>query len=189
MPKNIYSGVDSDAVSFIKRKAKKLTRLPFFTPNDYEDLSQELMLAYLHAWPKFDPAKGNQQSFVKTVVNNCARNLVLAAERQKHWMGQKELSLSSLISEEGNLERVDSISNEQHLFADPLSSQSHDAIDQQIDIHKWLATLPNDLLETYELLKDYSITEASLKTGVPRTTLSSRLKRLRKHLVEEFLKK
>lgn len=47
MAKNRYSGVDTYAAFFIAYKAKILTRMPIFTPDDYDDLQQELMLAYL----------------------------------------------------------------------------------------------------------------------------------------------
>lgn len=46
MSKNTYSGVDSYAAFFIAYKAKTLTRMPIFTSDDYDDLQQELMLAY-----------------------------------------------------------------------------------------------------------------------------------------------
>ncbi len=51
-----------------------------------------------------------------------------------------------------------------------------------MDMSKVLAKMPEDIRATYELLKDQSITEASKSTGIPRTTLSSRAKRLRKYL-------
>ncbi len=51
-----------------------------------------------------------------------------------------------------------------------------------MDMSKVLADMPEDLRSTYELLKDQSITEASKSTGIARTTLSSRAKRLREYL-------
>ena len=63
MSNNRYGGVDSYAVFFIAYKAKKLTRSPFFTNDDFEDIQQELMIAYLHAWPSFNASKGDPRSF------------------------------------------------------------------------------------------------------------------------------
>lgn len=62
MSKNSYSGVDSYAAFFVAYKAKTLTRMPMFSADDFEDLQQELMIAYLHAWPSFDPSKGDRRS-------------------------------------------------------------------------------------------------------------------------------
>ena len=84
----MYDGVDSDAVSFINRKAKDLTHSSFFTSADFKDLSQELTLAFLHAWPNFDPIKGDKFSFIKTVVNNCARNLQIIAKAKNAGWGK-----------------------------------------------------------------------------------------------------
>jgi hypothetical protein len=58
MSENPYGGVDSYAVSYTSYKARVLLRTPHFNKDDLEDIKQELMLAYLLAWPGFDPAKG-----------------------------------------------------------------------------------------------------------------------------------
>ncbi len=57
-----------------------------------------------------------------------------------------------------------------------------------MDIQKLLADMPEDMRMTYELLKDQSITEAAKTTGIARTTLSSKAKRLRQYLQEFRLK-
>ena len=97
-------------------------------------------------------------------------------------MGKKVLSLSSLLSEEGNLEAVNAISNEQHLWQDPFFSDHPLVVEQHLDIEKWLSCMPLHLRETYELLKNQSPSEAALKLRLPRTTLVSRLKKLREYL-------
>jgi len=116
MTKNRYSGVDAYAAFFIGYKAKTLTRMPIFTPDDFEDLQQELMVAYLHAWPSFDPARGDRRSFVKTVVNTRALMLVREAEAQKRWTGAKTLSLSAPVDEDGDIALGDTIGDPMHLI-------------------------------------------------------------------------
>ena len=91
MSKNRYGGVDSYAAFFIAFKVKQLPPMPIFNRNDFEDLEQELMLAFIKAEPSYGPAKGHRKSFIKSVINNLARNLVIATEAQKNWTGQKEL--------------------------------------------------------------------------------------------------
>ena len=44
--------------------------------------------------------------------------------------------------------------------------------------------LPDDLKATFDLLLEYSVTEAAEILGIPRTTMSSRLKKLRKFMEE-----
>ena len=183
MSNNRYGGVDSYAAFFIGYKARTLTKSPFFTADDFEDLQQELMLAYLHAWPSFDETKGDRRSFIKSVINNHAINLIAEAETQKRWTGQKELSLSTIIGdEESSMELLDSIASEQALWGDSFASNSYMMAEYNMDMSKVLADMPEDIRCTYELLKYQSITEASHSTGIPRTTLSSRAKKLREYL-------
>lgn len=185
MSNNRYGGVDSYAAFFIAYKAKVLTRSPFFTHEDFEDLQQELTLAYLHAWPSFDESKGNPKSFIKAVVNNCAGMIIREVESQMRWTGQTELSLSTIIgSDDSAMEMMDIISGEHSIWGDAFASSSHMAVEQNMDIQKMLADMPEDIRMIYELLKDQSITEAANATGIPRTTLSSKAKRLRKYLEE-----
>ena len=189
MSKNRYGGVDSYAAFFIAYKAKTLTRSPFFTADDFEDLQQELMLAYLHAWPKFDKNKGNPKSFIKAVVNNCAGMIIREAESQMRWSGQKEVSLSTIIGgDDSTMEMMDLISGDHSVWGDPFESLSHQTIEMNMDIQRVLAEMPEDIRMTYELLKNQSITEAAQSTGIPRTTLSSKAKRLRQYLEDLALK-
>ena len=146
MPKNMYGGVDLYAVRFIARKARSLTHLPFFTTDDYDDLSQELMMAYLHAVPSFDPTKGDRRSFIKSVVNNRAVVLVREAARQKRWMGQGTVSLSQTLSEEeGTLRLEDTIANEDGLWSNVSCEFEERALHHDLD--RVLATLSPDLVK------------------------------------------
>lgn len=171
MTKNRYSGVDAYAAFFIGYKAKTLTRMPIFTPDDFEDLQQELMVAYLHAWPSFDPARGDRRSFIKTVVNTRALMLVREVEAQKRWTGAKPLSLSAPVDEDGDIALGDTIADPTHLI-----------MEQNADMAKMIAAMPDDLRQTYQLLSEYSVTEAAEMLGIPRTTMSSRLKKLQKFI-------
>lgn len=189
MSKNRYGGVDSYAAFFITYKAKTLTRSPFFTADDFEDLQQELMLAYLHAWPKFDESKGNPKSFIKAVVNNCAGMIIREAESQMRWTGQKDMSLSTIVGgDDSTMEMIELITGDHSIWGDPFDSSSHQAAELNMDIQKLLVGMPEDIRTTYELLKDHSITEAAKLTGIPRTTLSSKAQRLRQYLEKWSLK-
>jgi DNA-directed RNA polymerase specialized sigma24 family protein len=93
------------------------------------------------------------------------------------------LSLSTIIgSDDSTTELGDAISSDQSIWGDAFASNSFEAVEQNMDLRKVLAEMPKDIRATYELLKDQSITEASQASGIPRTTLSSRAKRLRQYL-------
>ena len=55
------------------------------------------MLAFIKAESLYDPSKGHRKAFIKSIINNHARNLVINAEAQKNWTGQKERSLSETL--------------------------------------------------------------------------------------------
>ena len=189
MLKNRYSGVDSYAAFFVTIKAKVLIRTPHYTIDDLEDIKQELLLAYLLAWPSFDPDKGNPKSFVKAVINNRAAEMLREAEAQKRWTGLRTLSLSTPIAEDGDATLGDLVSSEQSLWGDVFGAQSHSAAEQKMDHERMLAELPQDLRQTYRLLMEYSVTEAAELLGIPRTTMSSRLKKLKKFMEDSMDKK
>lgn len=179
-----YSGVDSYAAFFVSYKAKVLIRTPHYTHDDLEDIEQELMLAYLLAWPSFDPDKGNPKSFIKAVVNNRAAEMLREAEAQKRWTGLKTLSLSTPVTDDTDSTIGDQITSDESLWGDVFSAQSQSAAEQSMDTQKLLAQLPDDLRQTYRLLMEYSVTEAAELLGIPRTTMSSRLKKLKKFMEE-----
>ncbi len=184
MSQHRYRGVDSYAASFVSFKAKVLIRTPHYTHDDLEDLEQELMLAYLLAWPSFDPDKGNPKSFIKTVINNRAAEMLREAEAQKRWTGLKTISLSTPISDDTDATISDQIMSDESLWGDVFGMHSHAMAEQSIDTQKLLAELPDDLRQTYRLLMEYSVTEAAGLLGIPRTTMSSRLKKLKKFMEE-----
>lgn len=183
MSNNRYGGVDSYAAFFIAYKARKLTKLPFYSRDDFEDIQQELMLAYLYKWPEFDPEKGDRRSFIKTVVNTAALMLIRDAEREKRWTGVQNFSLSFQIGDEddGNT-LADTITGESSIWGDVFFSQSQIVAEQNMDIDKILSGMPDDLRQTYNLLTEYSVSEAAELLGIPRTTMSSRLKKLKKYI-------
>jgi RNA polymerase sigma factor (sigma-70 family) len=181
MSKNSYSGVDSYAAFFVAYKAKTLTRMPMFSADDFEDLQQELMIAYLHAWPSFDPSKGDRRSFIKAAVNNAARNLVVAAEAQKRWTGITLASLATAISDQDDSSTLaDAISNEDGLWDSVYLGYDQLSVDLRHDLDRAISQLPPDLARICLLLKTRTITEIAADTGIPRTTIQDAVKKLRK---------
>ena len=181
MSKNSYSGVDSYAAFFVAYKAKTLTRMPMFSADDFEDLQQELMIAYLHAWPSFDPSKGDRRSFIKAAVNNAARNLVVAAEAQKRWTGITLVSLATAISDQDDSPTLaDAISNDDGLWDSVYLGYDQLSVDLRYDLDRAISLLPTDLARICHLLKTRTITEIAAETGIPRTTIQDAVKKLRK---------
>lgn len=180
MSEHRYGGMDPYAVGYVAYKARILLRTPHFTKDDLDDIKQELMLACLLAWPEFDPAKGHPRSFIKTVVNNRAAEMLRELEAQKRWSGVRNVSLSSPPPGSDETDWVERLESEAGLWGNVFRSVRHDIVERALDLQKMRLGLPDDLKATFDLLLEYSVTEAAEILGIPRTTMSSRLKKLRK---------
>ena len=168
-----YDGVDTYAVSFIAYRARKLTKLPFFNHTDFEDLQQDLMLAYLTAWPSFDAAKGDPRSFIKATVNNAAINIVKAAESEKRWTGHKERSLFSIISSADDSLTLEDVLASDEVWSNPFSA------DLGMDIDRAIALLKPKQAEICNQLKEKTIAELAKETSISRGSINNALKNLR----------
>ncbi len=183
MPKNQYGGVDPYAAFFVAFKVRQMVRMPIFNQDDFEDLEQELMLAFIKVESSYDPSKGHRKAFIKSIINNHARNLVINAEAQKNWTGQKERSLSeTLLNDVEHIELLDTITEAHLPWSDGYAPLSIEALELVMDEERIIREMPDTLRETYHILKDYSVSEAAKLTGIHRSTLSSRAQNLRKYL-------
>lgn len=189
MSKNRYSGVDSYAAFFIRLKVKQLIRSPFFSYDDYEDIEQELMLAYLLGWPEFDSSKGHKNSYIKTLINNAAGMIIREAESKMRWTGSKEISLFSNVFGEETSILIDLIGNDDVLWCNAFLSQSYQSIEYQVDINKAVSRMPGELRMIYETIKEEgNVSKAAKKLNMPITTLCSKVRKLRDYLDKSGIK-
>lgn len=181
MTKNKYSGVDSYAAFFIAYKVRKLIQLPMFTSDDYEDLEQELMLAYLLAMPKFNPEKGNRKAFIKAAVNNKVAVIIRDAEACKRWAGSANLSLYAPMNDEQD-SLLDVLSTENSLWGETLYASSQKAWEDKVAFLDIIDQMPEDLRELALLLLEHDLKDAIKEIALPPSTVYSRLSRLRKFM-------
>jgi RNA polymerase sigma-70 factor (ECF subfamily) len=173
-PRNRYSGVAPFAIWLIRRKADRLVGRAGFSPSDREDLEQEIALDLLVRLKRFDPARATFRTFVVRVIDHKVADILeerCAAKRDWRRNGD---SLDDLVDEEdgGRVERWQTL----------LGADGHDAedrVDLRLDIEAALRTLPPALQEACEWLRNQSYTEASRATGIPRSTLQDRMKKVR----------
>lgn len=59
---------------------------------------------------------------------------------------------------------------------------SIESLELLLDEERIVQNMPEALRETYDILKDYSVSEATKLMGINRTTLSSRAQKLKKYL-------
>ena len=126
---------------------------------------------------------------IKAIVNNHANNILIEAERQRRWTGEKDISFFIVSSEDSNSTLIEETASDEGFSGDVFSSTSIATLELELDIQTLLEQMPEDLCKVFQLLQNLTITEAAKLEKVPRTTMSSRSKRLKKYLEEYLLKK
>src|SRR5262245_3078529 len=163
------------AQDLIRRKAKQLARRPGFTGQDREDLQQELALRLWVRMPAFDARRGHLHVFVTTVVEREAADLV--RERRAGKRDPRRARPLGTPRDAGDRSQV--------VQPAPASGRrpprdDHDRAQLAYDIALVLAELPPELRDLAERLQWQTVAQAARDTGVPRTTLNDRARRLRR---------
>jgi RNA polymerase sigma factor (sigma-70 family) len=173
----------------IRRKAHQLTRCSGFTPQECEDVEQDLCLLLLRRLPKATLHGPEHRAMVATVIRNYAANLLRdrrAAKRNpKHvsslnttFRGERERSSD----DEAHPTPETAGTLTQDLHDSRLGRTTRSAIEQADlaqDVSERIRYLPVGLRSLARRLKKQSIAEIARATGVPRTTLNGAVRRLR----------
>lgn len=186
-----YELTSGYAGRYIRKKARRISRRPGFSPSDVDDLSQQLTLKLLENLESFDPNKARFSAFVTTVVSRHATNIVRDHKAAKRDAG-KTCSLSALVADcdsgDVTLSQVISGAERDRLLGIE-SISTEEAATLQIDVDEILASLPLELRTLAETLKCMSITEAAHELGVSRGTIYDKRKHLRKAFLEACIRR
>lgn len=170
------------AIRMARHKARQLAARTEFSPADREDLAQELLLHVIRRAPKFDPSKGSVQAFIATLIARRAASLLrreTAAKRDAHQC----CSLNMLVRADDGT-RVELASTITEDAPDPRlfkrSRHPQNRVEMASDVATVLSRLPADMRALCERLKRQSLSAAARALGVPRSTLATRLAKLRK---------
>lgn len=190
MGHNHLRGVDSYAAFFVRQKAKSLIHSGLFNSFEQEDLEQELMLGYLEDCHNFDPTKANHKIFTRMVINHRAGQLIRKVTTDKRKVHLRQISLDQpLSSEDEDLALVDLLADSGEI-AD--GTEFQDIATQsilKIDLERMRATLPEELQVIFDLLGDYTVSEIAQRLDIPRTTITSRIKKIRDILLRASFEK
>lgn len=170
------------AIRLIRHKARQLARNEGFTPQDIEDIRQDLIVDLLERLPKFDATKSAYNTFVDRIVNRKVARLMRDRNCEKRDPRREACSLNEYIDdgEGGTVERSQTIAAEEadrRLGRQARSNQ--ETAELVLDVEAVLKRLPDNLRTPCELLKTGSIADAARAMGVPRTTLNDHVKKLR----------
>lgn len=159
----------------IRRKAAWLAARPGFTRFDQEDIEQELALRLWQGLGNFDPAKGNAEAFITTVLRRAGNSLLRRRCSRRRGARRVHRTLDGAC-------RPD---DEQLIGEDPSArlstpASSHEgAFDLVHDVAVVLEQLPSDLRDLASQLQRRSVTEVAQHMGLSRSTVYLRIRQLR----------
>ena len=188
MSKNRYGGVDSYAAFFISIKAKTMIRTGLFSPDDREDIEQELMMAYLKDECNFKGDRAEKETFTRMIINHRSIQMVREITADKRKVRLKEISLDQPAFDDEETLFIDQLDDTGALWGEKPFESFADLSIQRIDILKIRESLPEDLQQTFDLVMEHSISEAAEILKIPRTTFSSRVKKLKEYLMQSQFK-
>lgn len=131
-----------------------------FTPDEWEDLRQELVLEYLERLPRFDASRSNLRGFGYGIVRNRAAKL--AARRCR-----------AIANQEAGRHR-----------ADRALSRADAELEARITVQAVVSRLPNHLQYLARQLSEMRITEICRLTGKSRRRIHQLVRQIRDAFIE-----
>ncbi|RLS54300.1 MAG: sigma-70 family RNA polymerase sigma factor [Planctomycetota bacterium] len=158
---------------YIGRKAKSLAGKYGFDDDASEVIFQDLILHLIKIWPQYDPGLSQPITFIHEVVDRKIRELIRLQKRMK-----RDYRLEVPLTEEAEDGLLDGVRGQPDV-------SDHELIEFREDCATILATLPEDLLEIAELLKELSPSDIARRLKISKSQVSRRMTKLRQHFVAE----
>jgi RNA polymerase sigma-70 factor (ECF subfamily) len=141
-------------------RASILVKWRGFSPQDWEDVRQDLVLDCLRRIPRFDPTRGEWPAFVRGVMYN--QSTVLLSRRRRHL--RREILAGDLVL----LDRKTS-THFGYVMENLVLHDSTASLQLQIDVARVLRGLPGPLRTVAKLLSEVTVTEICVITGRSRS--------------------
>ena len=186
---NCIKTVDDYAVRIIKHKARQLVGRYGLTFFDREDLEQELMIDLLQRIRHFNPAKAKKTTFIARIVERHIATIIEARHAQcRDWrLCRVSLNTPHENDRGDTRELIDRVDSEGTLRPCQPDTREIEINNLRMDVARVLDTLPEDLRDLCERLRESNMAEIARETGVPRTTLYDKLTRIREAFREAGL--
>ena len=163
----------------IGHRVRKLLGRAGLTKGDREDLEQQLMCDVLRRLRRFDPSRGAIGTFIARIVERHIAIILRDRRAPIRDYRRNACSLNDdLTGEDGEtVERADAIDAQ----VNRPGRSDEDRSQLILDVHQVVDGLPEDLRTLCVRLKTQTVTEISIQTGMPRTTLYDAIRRIRGH--------
>ena len=157
----------------IRHKARQLIGKYGLTPDDDEDLQQEMALDLLVRLPKFDPGRACLSTFIARIVERKISTIIRHRTRAKRDYRCRVYSLDERIENADDCSTLHDVISQGDcdLRVGRYGRPEIERIDLRIDVSLVLAKLPPELRALARRLYTQSITEVARELRVSRSTL------------------
>ncbi len=180
-----HPALDARTLRLIRRKARQLIGKYGFTPDDRDDIEQELTLDLLRRLPHFDPARSRLEDFIARRLDNAVARLI---EHRRALKRDCPFDLCSLYevaarSEEGEVLHAE-LAQEDALrtLSGTTRRSPEEETDLRTDLARALALMsPEQRAICRALLhSDLNKKQLAKRLGISRDTLYERLREIRR---------
>lgn len=154
--KNSYKGIDPTIVKNVVFQAYNLKSHSCFINESIEDLEQKLCFLVWQGLDQYDEKRSNFNTFIARLTDYCAREMLRSQQCLKRNIPFEEI--------DENIPGYMDLEKEAII---------------RTDISNIISSLPKRESNLCELLKTFTITEASVISKIPKTTVYRILERIR----------
>jgi RNA polymerase sigma-70 factor (ECF subfamily) len=183
---------DSFTLGYVRKHARQLVGRYGFAPSDQQEIEQRLLLKLTPRLPEAKADCPKWKSFVAKTVKRHIATLIRDAVAEKRAPSRCGSLNVSVHGEDGPVELIHTLGPDQagaRLQRSPRSDEQ--LAELRMDMAAIIASLPPDLRDVCVRLQHDSISQVARDLGVPRTTLSTMIGRLRERFdkggLREFL--
>ena len=169
----------------IRRAAAKLIGRAGYTRADREDVENDFVADLLHRLPRFDPRRATLGTFVRRVIENRLATALRDARAQKRDFCRNAGSLNRDFRDEDGraVDRSQTIPQDATAKRTGRTTRTEiDLSDLQQDMIAARSTLPKDLQELFDKLRDHSLSAIARERGVTWRRVRRDVDRLQDHL-------
>ena len=176
-----YPGLTPEMVKLIKSRAYTLSTSYGHTPEDREDLEQDMALQLLSALPTYDPEKSILQTFANRVIDYWTSVQARKWQASRRDYRARGVSLDEpCMGEDGERTTLGDMLREDEALGFAEALGCIEAVELKIEVEKAMATLSPQLRELCRSLMNQSVADLCRSHNVSRGQVAFQMKKIRK---------
>ena len=185
------NGLDEFTLGYVRKRARQLVGKHGFRESDRDEIEQRLFLKLAKRLHTADPNCPKWKAYVATTVSHGIASMIRdnQAEKRDH---RKSCSIHTIVAkdDDGPVELSDTIGPREANARLGIAPRS-DAAQAELgmDVSDVMAQLPDDLRDLCQRLQHDSVSQIARDMGVPRTTVSTAVGKLRAFFEEAGMRR